>query len=397
MKSVLKRIESYNSLLPKDKILLKYSALHESPFRFFRGTCHLFAEDFGKLYGYNSKLKTWICGDAHFENFGSFKGANRLVYFDMNDFDEAILCAPEPEICRFLTSIVIAGRQIKMQEKAIRELLEALCNNYIQTLLAEKALMLEEATAKGILKKYFNRLNSRNREAFIAKHTVPAKNGLQLKIDESHLLPISNKQKDLIFKSLQKLLRQHNHFKDVECLDAAYRVAGTGSLGLERYAVLTYNHEKKKNYLLDIKQTRISCYQREVKLKQPQFLDEAERINRVGYLMQFNSPAFHSRLRINKIDFVVKEMQPLVDKISVASLGNNIQQFSDAAHQMMPLIAYAQIRSSGHLTASSADDLIRFADSGNWVKDMIHLSLAMADSNDKYYAQFREQHLINNT
>ncbi len=29
---------------------------------------------------------TWICGDLHLENFGSYKANNKLVYFDLNDF-----------------------------------------------------------------------------------------------------------------------------------------------------------------------------------------------------------------------------------------------------------------------------------------------------------------------
>ena len=90
MASVIKKIRQYQqdngSLLE-----LKIRALKESPFRFYGGTCHLFAEDFVKLYKYKPKVKSWICGDLHFENFGSYKGENRLVYFDLNDFDVWLL------------------------------------------------------------------------------------------------------------------------------------------------------------------------------------------------------------------------------------------------------------------------------------------------------------------
>src|SRR5579872_1046149 len=106
MASVIKKINEYNAGTPPVLKDLKWNAMKESPFRFFRGTCHLFAQDFMRLYKNKSKVKSWICGDMHFENFGSFKGENRLVYFDLNDFDEAILASPEPEIARFLTSII---------------------------------------------------------------------------------------------------------------------------------------------------------------------------------------------------------------------------------------------------------------------------------------------------
>ena len=69
MASALKRINEYNSGIPGPLHDLKWRALKESPFRFYRGTCHLFAEDFVKLYKFKPKVKSWICGDLHFENF----------------------------------------------------------------------------------------------------------------------------------------------------------------------------------------------------------------------------------------------------------------------------------------------------------------------------------------
>ncbi|MFM6271696.1 MAG: DUF2252 family protein, partial [Dolichospermum sp.] len=74
------------------------------PFYFFRGTCHLFYEDLSENSGMNLAPLTWICGDLHLENFGSYKGNNRLVYFDINDFDEAVIAPCTWEIVRFITS-----------------------------------------------------------------------------------------------------------------------------------------------------------------------------------------------------------------------------------------------------------------------------------------------------
>ena len=59
----------------------------------------------------------WICGDLHIENFGSYKGDNRLVYFDLNDFDESIL-APVSSTSPILIAIVmhIANNKKIMKE-----------------------------------------------------------------------------------------------------------------------------------------------------------------------------------------------------------------------------------------------------------------------------------------
>ncbi|NJK53097.1 MAG: DUF2252 family protein, partial [Leptolyngbyaceae cyanobacterium SU_3_3] len=60
-------------------------------FVFLRGSCHLFYEDLPTDSRLDAAPHTWICGDLHLQNFGSYKGDDRLVYFDINDFDEAAL------------------------------------------------------------------------------------------------------------------------------------------------------------------------------------------------------------------------------------------------------------------------------------------------------------------
>src|SRR6202166_307112 len=81
--------------------------MSQNAFRFFRGTCHLFYEDLSKQNPLYQYPLTWICGDLHLENFGSYKGDNRLVYFDLNDFDEALLAPATWELARIITSIFV--------------------------------------------------------------------------------------------------------------------------------------------------------------------------------------------------------------------------------------------------------------------------------------------------
>ena len=155
MASVIKRINAYNTGISTPLHDLKWKALKESPFRFYKGTCHLFAEDFVKLYKQKPKVKSWICGDLHFENFGSFKGENRLVYFDVNDFDEEILAGPEFEMARFLTSIIIIADHMKVAAIGLHKTLYDIMAAYTNTLISGKALMMEAAVAHGEFKKYF--------------------------------------------------------------------------------------------------------------------------------------------------------------------------------------------------------------------------------------------------
>jgi len=387
MASVIKRINEYNSGLPAILHDLKWKALNESPFRFFRGTCHLFAEDFVKMYKYKPKVKSWICGDLHFENFGSFKGENRLVYFDLNDFDESVLAGPEPEISRFIASVIVAAGSMKVGAIGLHKTIHDIMAAYVTTIVNGKALMLEREVAHGVFKKYFEHLSSFDREEFIARRTHKQKGVLMLKADGEHLTLLDDSRKAKIYEGLQPLLNI-GKFEHLVFEDAAFRIAGTGSLGLQRYCVLCFSKKKGKRYLLDVKEARPSCFHDLIKIKQPRFRNEADRINIVGNLMQFNAPAFSSMAEIDGKWYVVKELQLLDDRIAVETLDSDFGNLSAVAKEMAVLIGYAHIRSSGHLGASNADDFKRFAEKKQWQKDIIELSGELAKRNNKYFREF---------
>lgn len=386
--SVIKKINEYNKGLPAELRHIKLQALTENPFRFYRGTCHLFAADFAKLYGFKSKIKTWICGDLHFENFGSFKGENRLVYFDVSDFDESILLSPEPELTRFLSSIIIAGQELSAAEKDIYNTIKELMSVYVETLLRGKALMMEQELAKGVLKDYFQRVAARDRQSFIAKHTTKQNGKIVLKEDHEHFFPIDKKLKKEIIAGIKPLLKTNKHFSGLQLLDAAFRIAGTGSLGLQRYCVLCYNDKTEKYYLIDVKEARRSCYRNVADIKQPKFQNEANRIIYTEYTMQFNTASFLASVRIENKWFVVKEMQPVIDKMTLTDFKEDFASFREVAIDMAPLIAYAHLRSSGHHGASTADDLMGFAHKQQWQDDVLTLSAELAAYNNHYYKAF---------
>ena len=392
MASATRRIYAYNAGISAPMRELKWAALRESKFRFYRGTCHLFAEDFVKLYKYKPRVRTWICGDLHFENFGSFKGENRLVYFDLNDFDESVLASPEPEVARFLTSIIIAAADMKVAAIALHKALHDIADAYVGAVLKRKALMLEEEVSHGIFRRYFEHLDTFDRQDFIAKRIVKNNGAVQLKPDNLHFMPLSEERKEDIYNGLRSLLDGNPKFQHLIYEDAAYRIAGTGSLGLERYGVLCYSKKKGKRYLIDVKEARESCFTGLIKGKQPRLRNEAERVNTVGYLMQFNTPAFLATLKMGDKWYMVKELQFVADRISLADLNGDFGELVAVAKEMAVLMAYAHLRSCGQLGSSTADELVKFAEKQQWVRDIVELSGDMAKRNNKYYKSFCADH-----
>ena len=389
MPTIVEKIIKYNQVFPANLRDLKFKAMADNSFGFYRGTCHLFAEDFIKLYGFKNKVRSWVCGDLHFENFGSYKGENRQVYFDINDFDEAILGIPEIDVCRFVTSIIIAGRIMKASPKQIRNTADEIIAIYRDKLRQGKALLMEKEVAHGVFRKYFEKLESRNRNLIVKKLTQKNGNKISLKIDGTHFLSIDEKEKGRLYRALNLLLKQNTAFRDLEFVDAAFRIAGTGSLGLKRYCVLCFNKLSAKYYFIDIKQSRRSCYLGfENTPKQPKFGNQSDRIIFTESLMEFCPPYLLTPLKIGNDFFVVRELQPKDDKMKLEDFGSDFTTLSLAAKEMSALIAYAHLRSSGHNKSDNADKLMTFALKNKWKDELTKLCFQLADNNSKYYDEF---------
>ncbi len=88
MLDIIQSIHDHNADRDLERVAIKYAHLRKDAFSFLRGTCHLFYERLPRERVFRDAPLAWICGDLHLENFGSYKGDNRLVYFDLNDFDE---------------------------------------------------------------------------------------------------------------------------------------------------------------------------------------------------------------------------------------------------------------------------------------------------------------------
>ena len=386
--SLIKKINQYNAVIPAAIHDVKWEKMRQSPFDFYRATCFLFAADFAKLYTQKPKIKSWICGDAHLENFGSYKGQYRQVNFDITDFDEATLAYPEAEIARFLTSVVVAANQMNIAYVRLYKTLHDLMQTYTSSIIARKAKAMRAEVATGEIKMHFDQMSTIDRSDFIKERTIKEKGALLLKTDKGKYWKLDEKQKLELYESIAPLIKTQPFFSEMVFEDAAIRIAGMGSLGLNRYAALFFSKKKGKHYILDIKESRVSCNKIMTAVKQPKFKNEAERITSIGYLMQYDAPAFNVPYKIADKWYVIKELQPTEDKISIKSFQNDFGKLTDVANEMIKLIAYSHLRSSGHLGASNADELVKFAGKKQWQKEIIELSGILAKKNEQYYKTF---------
>src|ERR1700754_2163445 len=140
MAKILQRLQEFNKDLLPEILPLKYEAMAESAFRFFRGNCHLFYDDLAAAEPLPLSPLAWICGDLHIENFGSYKGDNKLVYFDLNDFDEGLLAPASYEVVRMVTSIFIAFDNLGFEQEKALKMAQLYVRSYSATLAKGKPI-----------------------------------------------------------------------------------------------------------------------------------------------------------------------------------------------------------------------------------------------------------------
>jgi uncharacterized protein (DUF2252 family) len=113
---------------------IRHKRMQVTPFTFYRGGAAIMASDLSRRP--STDLRVQLCGDAHLSNFGVFKGADRRLVFDLNDFDETSPGPFEWDLKRLAASVTIAGRNNDLSSKQIRRATRAAVRGYRNLLTA---------------------------------------------------------------------------------------------------------------------------------------------------------------------------------------------------------------------------------------------------------------------
>ncbi|HJW02697.1 MAG TPA: DUF2252 family protein [Azospira sp.] len=386
---VVERIAAYNRGRDPERLALKYQALRQSSFTFLRGTCHLFHADLPDHRLLAEAPRAWVCGDLHLENFGSYKGDNRLVYFDLNDFDEGALAPCTWEILRLLTSILVAAPQFGAELKQARGLARHCLAAYRQALQAGKARWIDRDGATGLIGDLFDSLKSRKRRDFVESRTELKGKRRLLRTDGKRALPVSQEDRDKVLAFMTEFAARQENPAFFAPLDVARRIAGTGSLGVERYVILVEGKGGVDgHYLLDLKQALPSALLPRLKVKQPAWATEAERVVAVQERLQAISPAFLKAVELAGKPFVLKALQPSQDRVDLASPQVKSESLLELLVSFGRLVAWDQLRASGRQGAATADDLMVFAADPAWEGVLLELAEHCADLVQQQYQEF---------
>jgi uncharacterized protein (DUF2252 family) len=366
-------IQSFDRQRDRDIITQKYIKMRKNAFVFLRGTCHLFYQDFPINSSLNSAPSAWICGDLHLENFGTYKGDNRQIYFGINDFDEGVLAPCTWDIARLLTSIFLAVDSLSFTQSDADELARIYLTSYANSLGAGKIREVVKDNAKGIVANLLEDLHRRKRSDFLDERTRIVDDRRQLKFDNQKILEISKEQDRRVVEAIDMWAQTQVDPDFFKVLDVGFRVAGTGSLGLDRYLILVVGKgSPNRNYLLDFKQQPTSSLQPYLTIVQPEWEDRATRVMNVQSLVRSASPALLAAIEFNGGSYLLRELQPSQDKIELKPGKINLSELAQLIDTMGEVTAFAHLHGSGKSGAAIAQALIDFGSNVDWQQEVLN-------------------------
>ena len=253
----------------------KYELMADSPFGYFRGAVPVMAFDLAAMP--STGIVSQLCGDAHVRNLGAYAAPDGRLVFDINDFDETIRGPFEWDLKRMAASVTLAGRGAGHKDSANREAVEKFVERYATQMRAfarmpaieigrhqvhriskvapiHDALMkAERATPVHTLDELTEPDSNKPGAARRFRESKPLLTRVNAAVAASVLDSLGP------YREMLEPQRQHllSFYRPV---DVAFKVVGTGSVGLRDYCVYFEGNSAKDPLFLQIKEEPASGY-----------------------------------------------------------------------------------------------------------------------------------------
>ncbi len=330
-------------------IELKIERMLASPFGFFRGAVAVMAADLALLP--HTGIVSQICGDAHVRNLGAFAAPDGRLLFDINDFDETIRGPFEWDLKRLATSLVLAARETNIDgnvaEKAAaavlkfvvsyRRLVETLSRMPVIEMVRYQVHRLQRITpvSNALLKA----------ERATPLHTLDilteeTRAGRVFRNDPPLVRRLTPQQGRPVLASLktyrESLLPERQHFlSQYRAVDAAFKVVGTGSVGLRDYLIYLEGNGSRDPLFLQIKEQPGSAYSPYLPAL-PGPPHQGRRVAEGQRAMQFQSDPFLGWTTIANRDYLVRQLNDHKGSIQIEDLqGEGLLDYAEICGELL--------------------------------------------------------------
>jgi uncharacterized protein (DUF2252 family) len=382
---------------------VKYQRMAVSPFTFFRGAAIIQARDLANAPV--SGITVQACGDCHLANFGGFASPERVLVFDINDFDETFPGAWEWDIRRLGASLVLAARDQTFSKTVATEAVRAAAASYRERMSEYAEMSVLDAWYATVnatqVKEYFKndkdmsarlarkqkQARSQNSETVVPKLTEVV-NGRRMIKDSPPVIYHFEEYAKNFEKGHGKFLAQYMQslqpdrqklFDHYKLQDSAIKVVGVGSVGTRCYLALLLA-DGVDPLFLQVKEARRSVL--ESPRGKSRYAHQGMRVVAGQRLMQGASDIFLGWARTQNCDYYLRQFRDM--KVSA-----EIETFRAAT-----LIGYAKLcgwaLARAHAKAGDAATLAGYLGSTDqFDKALAQYSEAYADQAERDYATFK--------
>jgi uncharacterized protein (DUF2252 family) len=356
MRDAVIEFMNYNRLFGvRNPELLRYkiTRMAESPFNFFRGTFHLFARDVLDKVCVPSPLLSGegiemdLVGDIHSENYGTYKAADGVIHYDINDFDETTHGRFDFDVCRMATSLFLAGRDRGDPLPDAVHLTLGFLTTYTDTArrLIKKGRELDFDASETSPPKsqpvddLIRSCAEVKRAEFISKITnvVQGQRKILRSVHYFNLPQDEQEQAARLVNDYRRRMAEPPTEDFFEVQDICGRVAGIGSMGRLRYAVLVAGKGKKeaRNVILEFKEARPSAYDlyRQRDTQEAALAARAERVVAVQRQSQAACSPYLGFAGDGPMSFQVREIGPHDARLDFKAVKNQARLVSIAEVQ----------------------------------------------------------------
>jgi uncharacterized protein (DUF2252 family) len=305
-----------------DLVPVRYGRMMVSPFTYFRGAALPMASDLATTPV--SGLAVQACGDAHLSNFGVFGSAERLLVFDVNDFDETLPGPWEWDVKRLAASLEVAARGQGFARKQRRAIVAATVASYRRAMrsfagMSDLDVWYAHADMDRLESEFGSRMKARQRKQVskgltkartrdsmqeVGKLTRIVDGRPRIISDPPLVVPIDellasqadrkfleSELSDLIGRYRRTLETDRRYLLDqFQFADMAHKVVGVGSVGTRCWIVLLLGRHDSDPLFLQVKEASESVLSRFAGASK--YANQGQRVVAGQRLMQASSDIF---------------------------------------------------------------------------------------------------------
>jgi uncharacterized protein (DUF2252 family) len=375
-------------------IKLKYELMAESPFGYFRGAVPVMAADLALLP--NTGIVSQLCGDAHVRNVGAFAAPDGRLVFDINDFDETIRGPFEWDLKRMAASVSLAGRGSGHKDSSARLAVEQFVLRYTTQMRAFAKMPHLEVGRFQVHR--ISQVEPVHTALLKAERATPQHTLLQLTEPSSSrpdaprrfkeikptLTRVTGSQAEAVLASLEPyremLEPQRQHLLSFyRPVDVAFKVVGTGSVGLRDYCIYFEGNGPDDPLFLQIKEEPDSGYTAYL----PDAFPDPHNGKRVAdgqRAMQLQSDPFLGWTHIGPRQYLVRQLNDHKGSIELEDLARGgLQAFAEVCGDLL---------ARGHARSSDPAIIAGYLGSGEGFADALgRFGLLYADQTEKDWQQ----------